>query len=184
MLAPPGDEVVKSAVPRVRWLDILAGLTERQAAAVLRHVNTCSYPRGELIVREGERGDSMFVAIEGHVEVVKRVGTDTSETITVLPEGSIFGEVTFIERGGKRSATVRANTDVRVAEFPGPAIREECRRDRDLAAKLFETLLKILVMRLRLTTDQLWDARSTERFRVLAERLKARIAKAEEKRGS
>lgn len=177
MLVPGGGG--GASAPRKRWLDLLDGLTEGQEAAVLQHVSTRSYVKGDTIVSEGERGDSMFVVIDGRVEVMKRVGTDTSETITILPEGSLFGEVTFIERGGKRSATVRAHTDVEVAEFPGSKIREEFRRDRDLAAKLYETLLKILAMRLRLTTDQLWDARSTERLRGFAERLKARIAKAE-----
>lgn len=177
MLTPGGDGV-RAPASRKRWLDLLDGLTEGQEAAVLQHVSTRSYAKGETIVCEGERGDSMFVVINGRVEVVKRVGTDTSETITILPEGSLFGEVTFIERGGRRSATVRAHTEVEVVEFPGPQVREECRRDRDLAAKLYETLLKVLAMRLRLTTDQLWDARSTERLRGLAERLKARLAKA------
>lgn len=163
----------------MRWVDFLDGFTEQQTVAVLRHVGTRSYLKGATIVNEGERGDSMFVVIAGRVEVVKRMGAGASETITVLPEGSLFGEVTFIERGGKRSATVRAHTDVEVAEFPGPAIRTECRRDRDLGAKLYETLAKICVMRLRLTTDQLWDVRNTERFREMAGRLKARIAASE-----
>ena len=65
------------------------------------------FSKGELIVREGDLADSMYVIISGCVEVFVGYGTEEERHLTTLAEGSIFGEMAVLE-AYPRSATVIA----------------------------------------------------------------------------
>jgi CRP-like cAMP-binding protein len=107
------------------------------------------YQSGEVIVRQGETGDCMYVIEEGQVEVVEQ--TEEGELrLAVLGEGEFFGEMAVFEHS-VRSATVRALGNVRaltvdkatllrrVTEDPSLAFRivqKMSRRIRDLNAEL------------------------------------------------
>ena len=69
------------------------------------------YHDGEVIVRQGEAGDCMYVIQEGQVEVLQeKEGKEVR--LAVLGEGDMFGEMALFEREN-RSATVRALGSVR-----------------------------------------------------------------------
>jgi CRP/FNR family cyclic AMP-dependent transcriptional regulator len=65
-----------------------------------------SFAAGEVIFREGERGEELFVIRSGQVQI--RSGDRVVETIG---EHSIFGEMALID-DGPRSATAVAASDV------------------------------------------------------------------------
>jgi CRP/FNR family cyclic AMP-dependent transcriptional regulator len=65
-----------------------------------------SFKAGEIIFKEGDRGDEMFVIQSGQVEI--RRGNRVLET---LVEKNIFGEMALID-DGPRSASAVAATDV------------------------------------------------------------------------
>ncbi|MBI4282976.1 MAG: cyclic nucleotide-binding domain-containing protein [Chloroflexi bacterium] len=70
-----------------------------------------TYRAGEVIVRQGETGDCMYVIQSGKAEVVQ--SKDGQEVqLAVLGEKDIFGEMAIFQKE-TRSATVRALTDVR-----------------------------------------------------------------------
>ena len=62
---------------------------------------------GEVIVRQGEFGDGMYVIIDGKVEVVSQ---DGSIVLAVLGPGAYFGEAALVDDSTIRSATIRALT--------------------------------------------------------------------------
>lgn len=87
-------------------------------ATALRH-----YDRGELLVREGERGESLFVVERGRVLVSKSgqlVGTGTIQ-LAALGAGSFFGEMSLLT-GEPRSATVSADGPCVVLELAKEAL--------------------------------------------------------------
>ena len=83
--------------------------TTRQRRTVARHAQIAELPAGTDLVREGEPGDALFVILDGDA-VVRRDGTELNR----VGPGAYFGELAVID-GEPRSATVTAETDVRVA---------------------------------------------------------------------
>lgn len=70
------------------------------------------YRNGDLIVRQGESGDCMYVIQSGRVEVLHEKD-GKAVRLGVLGEGDTFGEIAILERVA-RSATVRALGEARV----------------------------------------------------------------------
>ena len=72
------------------------------------------YDKDEAIVREGGKGDWVYLILEGRVKV-KKVTHKGMVTIDTLMEGDIFGEMILWQSGqGTRSASVIADSYVKV----------------------------------------------------------------------
>jgi CRP/FNR family cyclic AMP-dependent transcriptional regulator len=69
---------------------------------------TREYKAGDVIFREGDPAEELFIVKSGTVEL--RLG---NRLLGTLPERSIFGEMALIDRGA-RSATAVAATDAAV----------------------------------------------------------------------
>ena len=70
------------------------------------------YRTGDIIIREGETGEDMYIILSGQAEVM-RSSDGTDIRLAVLGKGDIVGEMAIFQRES-RSATVRALTDMRV----------------------------------------------------------------------
>jgi CRP-like cAMP-binding protein len=107
------------------------------------------YADGEIIIRQGEAGDSMFVIQAGSVEVIEE--SDGGEVLlAVLEQGDFFGEMAIFERE-VRSATVRARGDARVLTVDRKTLMRRIQRDPSLALNILETMSR----RIRLLDQEL-----------------------------
>jgi serine/threonine protein kinase len=71
-------------------------------------------PAQDVLVREGEPGDSLFVLARGAAKVMVQ-----GRLLDLLRAGDCFGDMAFVQGpGAVRSATVQTSTDAIVAEFP------------------------------------------------------------------
>ncbi|MCK5645572.1 MAG: cyclic nucleotide-binding domain-containing protein [Anaerolineales bacterium] len=96
------------------------------------------YQDGEVIVRQGEVGDCMYVIQEGRVEVV----IDENENEVVLAErgeGEFFGEMAIFDRD-VRSATIRAKGQVRALTVDKKNFLRRIHKDPTMAFRIVETM--------------------------------------------
>ena len=97
-----------------------------------------TYRDGEVIVRQGEIGDRMYVIQSGKVQIL--VECDGSETaIRVAGEGELIGEMAIFERD-VRSATVRALDEVRVLTVDKRNFLRRINEDPSLAFRVVRTM--------------------------------------------
>ena len=97
-----------------------------------------TYEDGEVIVRQGNPGDCMYVIQSGRVEVVRQ-SEQQEVRLAVLEENDFFGEVPLFERE-VRSATVRAMGQVRVLTVDRKTLLRRITEDPTLAYRILETL--------------------------------------------
>lgn len=121
--------------PLFRGLDARAH-REIEAAASVRRVAA-----DEILYRDGDRGETLLVVIEGDVELAReRKGDGYRALVRRVSAGDVFGEeVTVLAR---RTSTARALTVSRVVEIPVHLFRRAAVRSgrAELADKLERTL--------------------------------------------
>jgi NADH dehydrogenase len=74
------------------------------------------YEEGETVFDEGDTGDSLFMILDGQVEVLKRFGEE-QRAVGLLGPGEYFGEMALLGREA-RSATARALTPLDLLVLP------------------------------------------------------------------
>ncbi len=94
---------------------------------------------GDVICREGERGNSMFYLLEGEVEISWRGGPPRR-----VGAKEFFGEIAML-LGGERSATAIAVSSCRVIEIS----RENFNKISELDPNISATLLRQMALRLK-----------------------------------
>ena len=96
------------------------------------------YHDGEIIVRQGEVGDSMYVIQSGKAEVVDELG-GKNVRLTVMGENDFFGEMAIFEHE-VRSATVRALGEVRVLTVDKRTFLRRIHEDPSLSFRIVEQI--------------------------------------------
>ncbi len=96
------------------------------------------YKNGDVIVRQGELGDCMYVVQSGEVEVVQ--ATNGGEhRLAILGTGDFFGEMSVFEKE-VRSATVRAHGEARALKVDKRTLLRRIKEDPRLAVNLLQTM--------------------------------------------
>ena len=108
----------------LRYDSFLSGLDDKNLACILHDDISIesTYEAGEVIVKEGDPGDSLFLIGEGSAEAVLSAGGDQTIVLSRMTRGETFGEMGFFERR-PRSATVRACESCVVLEIRGEGVR-------------------------------------------------------------
>ena len=109
-----------------------------------------SFGEGEVILREGEERNALFLIHKGSVRV-ERTHLDFRYEISHLGEGQIFGEMGFVE-GFVASADVVASEPVEVDVVAAATVATLSEQDPGFAGRFFHSLAEILSHRLRETT--------------------------------
>ena len=96
------------------------------------------YRDGEVIIRQGELGDSMYVVQSGKVEV-SQSSDEGEQHLAFLEAGDFFGEMAVFEKI-MRSATVRSVGESRVLKIDNRTLLRRIREDPLLAVNLLKTM--------------------------------------------
>ena len=111
-----------------------------------------SLRRGQILFREGDHGDEMFVVRAGSIVISK---ADTGRVEQVLARngpGDFFGEMALFDRS-PRSATVQADTDVTLLVLDRAALGRLTEDSPRAAAAFFQALVHVFIERLRASGD-------------------------------
>ncbi len=113
---------------------------------------------GEVLFREDEKGESLFIVLEGQLEVLLGLGKPDEKVMAVLGPGEFIGEMSLLIPGRARTASIRATDAARLwmmtrADFDSLLLRQP---------KLADTMVRTLTRRL--------DATNSSAFRDLQEK--------------
>lgn len=132
-----GDLAKRSArlAEAISRVPIFSELDKEGLELVLSAARLVVFDRGKTIIRQGDRGKSLFIILDGKVRVFTYGLGGKEIPIAVLSENHFFGEISFLT-GTPRSATVQAVEEVLLCELSFDAMREVVLRSPVIRASL------------------------------------------------
>lgn len=97
----------------LRPLPVFAPLSDDQIATLVAGAEMQAYTSGETLVREGDRGSSLFVIRSGGVRIDKAIDGGGSTTMARMGPGDFFGEMSLLT-GEPRTASILAEQETEV----------------------------------------------------------------------
>ncbi len=150
---------VKLGEDPARTIPLFAGLRPSQARVVTLMGDLKRFKPGQAIVRQGERGDDMYVIINGLADVWIGDGRGR-QRIAEMQRGDVFGEMGLVRGGNERSADVVASSDVEALAVDERFLQRIQRRYPRIASKVLLNLSRILSDRLQRANERLVQART------------------------
>jgi serine phosphatase RsbU (regulator of sigma subunit) len=104
---------------------------------------------GQTLFHEGERGEHLFVVLEGQIEVVKALGSPDERLVGMRGPGEFIGEMSLFNLEGLRTASVRASCPTRLVAIT----RQDFDALLDRQPRLAHDMVGVLTNRLRDTEN-------------------------------
>ena len=103
----PGDSDSAERLAALRRVEIFQSLNDDEAGRLAARMKNESFAAGEIILRQNDPGDSLYILRRGRVRILLSSGDGLSEQVACLAPGDFFGELSLLT-GEHRSATVIA----------------------------------------------------------------------------
>ena len=142
------DDPLGNRVPLARC-GLMEGLDEAQVDRLAARLERRRLAAGEVLFRQGDRGDRLYVVTAGSISISADVGEQglRQRFVSVSP-GMMFGEVALLDHGS-RSADALADVDSEVYALSEAALQALRLEDPLLCAQLYRNVARHLSERLR-----------------------------------
>jgi CRP/FNR family transcriptional regulator len=127
-----------TVVSMLAQLPLLAGLPERELAALAGMARSESFEREAVLFHQGEPCDRVWLLQSGRVKIVHQEEDGREVILEMISPGEVFGgAVLFLPA---HPATARAMTEVSAVSFSSDSYRRMLRDNPDLAVRLIRML--------------------------------------------
>ncbi len=132
--------------------DLFSHLDPAELAIVATAARRCRVPAGTVMVCQGDAGSSLFIVVEGLLDVEIAFPEGGSRKVRSIGPGTMFGEYSLLT-GAPRSATVTARTESVLFEITKADLEPTLTRCPELAQAMSATLAAREAERPRLAAE-------------------------------
>jgi len=135
---------------------IFSGVQTEDLKAIAAIGKKLEYADGEIIVKEGDAGDSLFIIKDGSIRITKNMGSQKGEIdLAVIDRPSCFGEMVIFE-DAPRSANAYAHKPCVLLKLKRDDLMDVMMQYPRIAIELF----KVFGKRLRENNDKIQELSS------------------------
>jgi CRP-like cAMP-binding protein len=140
-------------------IPVLAGTNPAAQTLLAREGIVHDFAPGAWIVREGDEGHSLFILVEGDVEIIKHADSPQASVLATLHRGAFFGEMCVVDPV-PRAASVSALSPVRAIEIKAATLHHLYQKMPGQYAIVILNLAREMGRRLRIL-DEAFAARAS-----------------------
>jgi CRP-like cAMP-binding protein len=136
----------------LREVRLFKDIAGPELAALGDSMRDRSLKRGQVLCREGDPGEEMFVVRRGSFVISKPVTGRVEQVLARIGPGDFFGEMSLFDRA-PRSATIQADTDAALLVLDRESLQRMIEQSPRAAAAFFYALVQVFIERLRASGD-------------------------------
>jgi CRP-like cAMP-binding protein len=136
----------------IRKAPLFSTVDDEAADALRRSMAEINLGRGQVLFREGDTGDKLYVVADGKVKLGRTSSDGRENLLAILGPGEMFGELSLFDPG-PRTATATAVTDTRMYSLGHADLTTWVHGRPEVAL----SLLKQISSRLRRTNEVIGD---------------------------
>jgi CRP-like cAMP-binding protein len=136
----------------LREVRLFKDIAEPELIVLGRSMEERPLRRGQIVCREGDPGEEMFVVRRGSIVISKLVTGRVEQVLARIGPGDFFGEMSLFDRS-PRSATVQADSEATLLALDREGLRRMTEQSPRAAAAFFHALVLIFIERLRASGD-------------------------------
>ncbi len=150
--------LIDEQLPFFRQVSLFKDLNEKQIKKILNIMTVSEVKKGEMITREGDSGNSMFVLLQGEVEISKSLFLSPLASEESLQEKALitlsekqhafFGEMALFLENPERSASIRALRSCKLAVLQKDALLTILNNDHTIGSIIYHNIATVLTQRL------------------------------------
>ena len=133
------------------------GLSAEQSDHITRAMVPTSANPGNVVLREGDRPQGLFILVKGTVEILKDAGGG-EEILATIDAPTVLGEMSLI-LAREQSATVRARTACEFRLLTRPQFERLIHEDNLAAYKIVLALAEVIAKRLYRMDEKVLELR-------------------------
>jgi len=141
----------------LRDVRVFETFADPDLAAVTDRLRERDLRRRQILFREGDRGEEMFIVRRGTILISKAVTGKVEQVLVRVDPGDFFGEMGLFD-GSPRSATAQAETDVELLVLGRDSLQALTETNPSAAAAFFHAMVHVFMERLRRSTQQVAEA--------------------------
>lgn len=140
-------------------VSLFRDLSERQIGRLMHIMSLVEYSEDEVVFKEGSSGDSIYILIEGEVEISKTLvlpqwiqsAQKKEKSLIRLSEKAhpFFGEMAMFGQDAERSATITATKTCLMAMLPGKEFQAILEADPEIGLVVYRNIACELAKRVR-----------------------------------
>lgn len=130
----------EAEVLRLSQVPLFRSLPVEEIQHLLQTCKTWDAPVGNLILKEGEPSNDFHVILDGHVEIIRSLGSPEESHLGIRQPGEFIGEIALLNQGAPRTATARAVDDARVFTITYQEFDKLLKRYPELAYEMARVL--------------------------------------------
>ena len=146
------EESVESHINFLKSIKTFSTLYLSEIRELSTHVRLIDINKGEIICKEGDEGNELFIIKSGKANVTINIHDDTDKVIAEFSSGDFFGEMAIFE-DEKRSATCTAMEESTVLALDKKDFMEIMKKHPIVAIKIMMQMLDITSSRIGKTSS-------------------------------
>jgi phosphoserine phosphatase RsbU/P len=119
---------------------LLAGVPPEEIDYLAEALRSVEVPAGSVLLEEGLAGDRLYIVLEGHVEILKALGTDAERSLGLRGPGTFLGEMSLLSETHRATASARASSTLQLLEMTRADFEALLQRQPGLTRRLLQTL--------------------------------------------
>jgi CRP/FNR family transcriptional regulator, cyclic AMP receptor protein len=128
-------ENLKHYIDSLRMIPAFADLPPAHLRLIAQLAEEVQFEAGQVIVRQGEPGEAVYALTTGEAEVWLMEAQKRPVLLRTMGPGHLFGETAVLYQG-RRSATIKAKTDVKALKLAGNEFLELLRSTPGVALQI------------------------------------------------